>query len=787
MVTTPQPNQHQPLWLNCFDTALLFIIVVSTGLRPLLSEVITTNWPLSQQPQIVPIANATTPIVLFFSVCHISLLSIWLFVHAFATKQWAWRKTTMVPGFILMIVAFGVSTISAGNQHIAIVSGITWLSHFAIGILLVQLLRHHWHKLLIIGILIFVAAMMSYRCWEQATYEMPQLVQQVADHPNDYLKQQGIMPDTFKAAHFLKRVASMDIGGYYIISNTTAAFFILTFCGIVGFMIYAIQHTSSKDKMFNIVLAMLVLGFLALGIRYTESKGGIASLLIVIGGMIVVATIRPFLIKHLRKVLMTIIILIISAISGIVIYGITTRSLPGNSMLVRWQYWEGVIDIGHFATGVGSFNFLYHYLTHMSPGAPETVQDPHNIYLSFLSQWGILGLGGFLSIFVLLFYHLKDIVSNTTRCEIKLDWGNNDLKKYIGFGTLSIVIITVSRFILTFNSNVVNGTERLPLIIISYLIPSIVGFIAFTFSALMIMKSNAQDGDNLAGDHYHWLPLTASFGIAAFLLQNSIDFALFQPSVGQILFVTIALTMGYTNSYTKADSGDTPRWIKPLALACCLMTATLWATLVIPFSQSHNMIKSAQNDIYAALYDDQVISPRQQKALLGDAIEKTQKAYRLCKLDPAPLKLQCQLISSRFDKQTTVAELNTFQTLLDKAIALSRHNYALYKLGGDVLAPYTNKQTAALTYYRDAHNLYPVYPDLALAYGKLLLASNSDKNIILARAVFTESLKHEAAFKQQAEEMFGDQSSWYFRMPPEMAKEMGSLLEKITLRQQPSP
>jgi len=43
MVTDSQSNQNQPVWVNYFDTALLFFIGVTTGLRPLLSDVITTS------------------------------------------------------------------------------------------------------------------------------------------------------------------------------------------------------------------------------------------------------------------------------------------------------------------------------------------------------------------------------------------------------------------------------------------------------------------------------------------------------------------------------------------------------------------------------------------------------------------------------------------------------------------------------------------------------------------------------------------------------------------------
>ena len=778
MVTDSQSNQNQPVWVNYFDTALLFFICVTTGLRPLLSEVITTSWNLNQSQQLMALEFNATPIVLFFSACHISLLSVWLLVHAFTNKQWVWQKTMIVPGLILMTIAFGISTINAGNQYLAIVGSVTWLSHLALGIVLVQLLKRHWHRQLIIGLLIFVATMMSYRCWEQVTYEMPQLAQQIGENPDFYLKQQGIAPDTFKAAHFLKRVASKDIGGFYIISNTAASFFILSICGILGFMIYAIKQAPSKDKMFNGVLAVLLLGFLALGIRYTESKGGIVALMVAIGCIVFIAITKILLVKHIHKLFIIVLLLIITAISSVIIYGITTQSLPGNSMLVRWQYWEGVMRIDHFTTGVGSHNFSYHYLKHMSPGAPESVQDPHNIFLSFLSQWGILGLVGFLSIIGLFFYHLKNVVGDTTRREITDHWGRGDLKKYTVMGTLAIVVITVLRFLFIFNPQALNEIEYFSIVIISFIIPAIIGFVAFLISVLVIKKSIIPDNETVK-NNYYWLPLTAALGVAACLLQNSIDFALFQPSIGQLFFVIIALTMAFANTYTQQRHTNIPTWAKPVALGCCLITALLWIAVVIPFSRSHRMIEGAQIDGIMALDHETTLPPYQKNNLLNSAINKAQKAQRLCKIDPAPLKLHCQLISALFNNHTTTPQLNAFQALLDKTIILNRYNYGLYKMGGDVLAPYLNKQAAALNYYRRAYDCYPVSPSLAYAYGKLLLKSKAINNIALAKKVFTDSLKYEDAFKQQALEMFGDQRSWDFRMDPKHTEEITSLLEKL--------
>ena len=68
-------------------------------------------------------------------------------------------------------------------------------------------------------------------------------------------------------------------------------------------------------------------------------------------------------------------------------------------MLVRWQYWYSSARMyaAHPFTGVGPGNFACYYPHYKIPAALETVTDPHNFLLNILSQFGPLGLIGFLA------------------------------------------------------------------------------------------------------------------------------------------------------------------------------------------------------------------------------------------------------------------------------------------------------------------------------------------------------------------------------------------------------
>jgi hypothetical protein len=68
-------------------------------------------------------------------------------------------------------------------------------------------------------------------------------------------------------------------------------------------------------------------------------------------------------------------------------------------MLVRWEYWSGAGEIiaDNFLTGIGGNNFGTHYTQYKAAKSLETVRDPHCFILTMFSNYGIIGLAGFLA------------------------------------------------------------------------------------------------------------------------------------------------------------------------------------------------------------------------------------------------------------------------------------------------------------------------------------------------------------------------------------------------------
>jgi len=143
------------------------------------------------------------------------------------------------------------------------------------------------------------------------------------------------------------------------------------------------------------------------GLFLTQSKGALAGLLLAMAAYAVYRTAGDMLKKYPRRVAALVLLAAVLGVTVLVGYGVTHDRLPGgNSMLVRWQYWTASIHMirDHLVTGVGPGNFSHFYHQYKSPPAPESVADPHNSILSILSQYGPLGLLGFVLILAVPLY-----------------------------------------------------------------------------------------------------------------------------------------------------------------------------------------------------------------------------------------------------------------------------------------------------------------------------------------------------------------------------------------------
>jgi O-antigen ligase len=80
-------------------------------------------------------------------------------------------------------------------------------------------------------------------------------------------------------------------------------------------------------------------------------------------------------------------------VAAVVGHGLAHHNLVEKSLTYRWYYWTGAwrMLVKHPITGVGWNNFGSYYPEVRLAIASEEVQDPHNFFVRFFAELGIVG------------------------------------------------------------------------------------------------------------------------------------------------------------------------------------------------------------------------------------------------------------------------------------------------------------------------------------------------------------------------------------------------------------
>jgi hypothetical protein len=233
----------------------------------------------------------------------------------------------------------------------------------------------------------------------------------------------------------------------------------------------------------------------------------------------------------------------IAAGCAVVAYGLTHDRLPGgNSMLVRWQYWYASAKMyaDHPFTGVGPGNFA-HFYTHYKPAAaPESVANPHNFLLSILTQYGPLGLIGFLAMLFIPLWKSFPVVSlSNPPSQVGF---SPQVQPQLPFRTLAIIYLLVLSAVLLLIRPLIMRTPlsntfevALYLIFTLYVAPVTAFAVGFWLLTADTKSRVTSHGSRVT---YILAPPLSGAGSAALFcailgstLHNLIDFAIFEPGV----------------------------------------------------------------------------------------------------------------------------------------------------------------------------------------------------------------------------------------------------------------
>lgn len=472
-----------------------------------------------------PLKSLTISAVLLFSAV------VW-FVSAALRKNWRYRYTGIEIGLAIFVVAGIIGMAVAANKRAAVTGFVTLSVPMVMAILLVQILNSQTKTTILLYAVVALGVIGTSQCAEQFFSTNEMLLEQYRQSPEEQLSMLGIEPNTFQHFLYEHRLFSRDVHGFFTTSNSAGSFALLSVFAAAGLFIERFRNRQSDpSKTVRLFTTGIVTIAILMTFVFTQSKGAIAGALVALTMLLIYLAFGQKLRAHRKIVLLIVVCLAVLAGTAAIIYGLGHGKLPGgNSMLVRWQYWSASAKMyaDYPFWGVGPGNFVHFYPHYKVPSALETISDPHNFLLSILTQYGPLGLVGFLAAIAVPLWRVV-FTPAAKRSEFSFE-ARPTFKPAI-----IIFMVILSAALLALRPWLV-GAElgetpdvRLYMAIYWYVVPVVVFVLAYLF---LSVKGPMQLGSGVIAALF-----CATVGILA---HNCLDFALFEPGVLTTFWALVA-------------------------------------------------------------------------------------------------------------------------------------------------------------------------------------------------------------------------------------------------------
>jgi O-antigen ligase len=510
------------------------------------------------------------------------------FISNICKKQFKYRFSGIEYGLAIFMAASVVGVFIASNKREAINSSIMLIAPMLMAALLTQIINSNVKVKVLLYVIAALGAVNAFECIDQYASSNQMTISEYERDPNSMLRRLHIEPGSFQQMLFEHRLYSKDIRGFFTTGNSAGSFLLLALGATVALVaekrkaLKAGIGSSGELAARGLVAAMIVVG-----LALTHSKGAVTAACAAALIFVIYALAGDRLARHKRAAVGILLILIVVCGAGVIWYGITHGTLPGGkSMLVRWQYWVGAARMyaAHALTGAGPGSFAQYYPTYKIPAALETVKDPHNFVLSILTQYGPLGLAGFLAaLLVPLGY---TVFSNDTRENAQKQDGPSFRKISLSLMVLTVAVLLAVRPLVLRGEFGDSLAVNLLVITWLYLLPAAIFTAAFLFLSINEAKT-------YLGRVTQAIVLCV---IAGAILHNLVDYALFEPGVYTTFWALIAVLAAMNfNQNMRREYSLRPRQSSAAAAAICGF-GVMWACTafwVLPVVKSSIKIGSA--------------------------------------------------------------------------------------------------------------------------------------------------------------------------------------------------
>jgi len=678
-------------------------------------------------------------------------------------------------GAALFLAGAVIAGCLASDKRAAATATAAMMAPVLMAALLAQVLNSRLRIRLVLCVLAGLATATVYQGLEQQLVSNDVTIQQYEQNPREMLGALGIEPGTFDAFLFEHRLYSRGVRGFFTTRNSAGCFLLLGLFALVPMVAQpgrpprGTGADGARSLMLRGLVTAAVLGTLVL----TRSKGAFLGL--AVGAVLWLALARcgDWVRRHRWGLLAGILVAACAATAAVAGHGLAHGSLPGgNSMLVRWQYWHatGRMVADHPA-GVGGGNFGTYYTHYKPDGAIESVSDPHNFALSMLAQYGPLGLAGFLLMVIGPLWrwlgrgpqeaserrddarglpkdsHPERSNGSGRRREVlrcaqddrscpELVFDGPGAARFVGvFGAVLAVCLVALRWRLVPVDTADAGPDVVIYVAMTmYLAPAAAFLIGL---AVFGGPSRRACVDGSFGPDLHRVAAAACCAVAAVLVQNLIDFAIFEPGVYTAVWAMIGclVACGHTADGQETRTTPLPGITRAgLAAAVVIVPAVFMVVCYRPVYRGTACIRAAHAAISAGSLD-------RAHAALDAAAQADRWSDEALSLDAKVYLRQYEQSASR-DPDLLEAARSRFDSAGSRNPADYKHREKLaqvYGLLGDA--------AKAREMLAEAINKYPDCARLEVAMGRLLDPS-------AAAAHYRRAVEIEDAFLEQFRRMY---------------------------------
>ena len=562
---------------------------------------------------------------MFVSTALIFCFVIWLVLNL-CSRKFSYRLSGIETGLLLFCVAAVISGLAAPDKRGAISNFTGLVAPVLMALLLVQILDSQTKIKLILILIVALGMVSTYRCWEQYP-ENEHLIKFYEQDPDAALAQHRIAPDSLEHFQFEHRLYSKDISGFFTTSNSAGSFALLASFAAVVLLVERFKNRNPDSlEIAWLIMRGIAVAIVISGLVITKSKGAITASIFAAIIFVIYLCLGNRLRTHKKAISIACLLLSIAGGWMAIQYGLTHDPLPGgNSMLVRWQYWEASAKMytDHLLTGVGPGNFAHFYPHYKPASASESVADPHSFVLSILTQYGPIGLVGFLAMICSpLWTVLSDRSANRSSVAhpSELTFKNTA----IVFAIIASALLLFIRPIIFPLSPTATPQERQAGIIILYIMPVIIFIAGFSLAAA---------GETTKMSHSD-ITIAALFcAVLGVVFHNLIDFAIFEPGVFTVFWVIIACLIAIysqTNPRPQIVLKPSPFVKKTTVIAGLILICVYLNYVLIPVSKTSAKIQLANRAISIGRFEQAhrlLDSASEDDPLSSEALSLNSKLY----------------------------------------------------------------------------------------------------------------------------------------------------------------